>query len=830
MMHDLRYAARGLRKNPGFTLVAVITLALGIGANTTIFSAMNAVLLRRLPYPDSDRLVTIVNCPLHQPGQRRSVSSGDLVHWSDENTVFERIEGTEWGAEPSALSGAGTPERVGLQYVTWGLCPMLGVRPVLGSLLPENDAAKKDLAGVFISYEFWQRHFGGDPKIVGRSLFIDNSPGWVMAVLPAGFDLFGQGSVDVLEPIGLDRVGPSATQRWLMGVGKLKPGITIERAQASMDVLARHLEQAYPDTNKGLGLMVQPLRDGLFGWSREILYPLFGAVAFVLLIACSNIANLLLSRAAMRRKEIGIRVALGAGRLRLIRQMLTESVLLAAAGGILGLLLSMWGIKLFVALSPQWFPHTKTISIDARVLWFTLTISVFTGILFGLAPALRASKADLNDSLKEGGRSSAPGARHRTRSALVVVEVAMALVLLVAAGLMMNTLIRVLRADPGFNPNHLVTLEVRLIGKKYLDDSQWDKTSLDLVRPQVGIFCRQLLERVKSLPGVESAAVIDWLPMSDDGGPQGYSFTIAGRPSVNLGERPNGLFSAISADYFRVMQIPLLRGRPLTEQDFGAAPWVVVINEVMAKKFWPNQDPIGQVITVHQDLISAEERPREVVGVVGNVRQYAAEQDPDPEVYFPYPQQPTHCFAPQTETRLHKSLIVRTSLASRGLMDSLGNAVMELDKDSPVFEIRTMREVVSNSSHLERFYTQLLGIFAAVALLLAAIGIYGVLSYSVSERSHEIGLRMALGAQSGQVLRLVLKEGLRLSLIGVAIGLAASFGATPVIAGFLYGVKPHDPLTLGLVSLFLIGITIVATYIPARRATAVDPMVTLRHE
>jgi putative ABC transport system permease protein len=335
--------------------------------------------------------------------------------------------------------------------------------------------------------------------------------------------------------------------------------------------------------------------------------------------------------------------------------------------------------------------------------------------------------------------------------------------------------------------------------------------------PQIGIFCRQLLERVKSLPGVESAAVIDWLPMSDDGGPPGYSFTIAGRPSVNAGERPNGLFSAISSDYFRVMQIPLLRGRQLTEQDFGAAPWVVVINEVMAKKFWPNQDPIGQVITLNNDLISAEERSREVVGVVGNVRQYRAGQDPVPEMYFPYPQRPTHCTASQAETRLHKSLIVRTSLVSWGLMDNLRNAVVELDRDSPVFGVRTVREVVSNSGHLERFYTTLLGTFAAIALLLAAVGIYGVISYSVSERRHEIGLRLALGAQSGQVLQLILKEGLLLSLTGVAIGLAASFGATPLIASFLYGVKAHDPLTLFIVSLFLVNITILATYIPGRR-------------
>jgi predicted permease len=829
-LKDIRYGGRTFLRTPGFTAVAVLSLALGIAANTTIFSVINAVLLRRLPYPNSDRLLTIVNRLRKQPEQRRSVSTGDLLHWNAENTVFERIEGTEWGVEPNALSGAGTPERVGLQYVTWGLCPMLGVRPVLGSVFPENDAAKKDLAGVFITYEFWQRHFAGDPKVVGRSLFIDNSPGWVMAVLPPGFDLFGQGGVDVLEPIGLDRMGPSAAQRWLMGVGKLKPGISIEQAQASMDVVAHHLEQAYPDINKGLGVLVQSLRDGLFGWSREILYPLFGAVGFVLLIGCSNIANLLLSRAATRRKEIGIRVALGAGRLRLIRQMLTESVLLSFGAGILGLLFSIWGIKLFVAISPQWFPHTKVISIDSRVLWFTFAISVLTGILFGLAPALRASKTDLNDSLKEGGRSSASGSRHRTRSALVVVEVAMALVLLVGAGLMMNTLIRVLRADPGFNPNKLVTLEVRLIGRKYLDDSQWEKTSLDLITPKIGDFCRELLVRVKALPGVDSAAVIDWVPMSDDGWPLGYGFTIAGRPTGTSGEQPQALLSAVSADYFRVMQIPLLRGRQLTEHDFRTAPWIVVINQAMAKKYWPNQDPIGQVITVNQDLISAEEQPREIVGVAGNVRQLAADRDPVPEVYFPYLQQPAHCFAYQTETRLHKSLIVKTSLATRSLVDSLRTAVIELDKDSPVFGVRTVQEVVSSSSHMERFYTILLGIFAAIALLLAAIGIYGVISYSVSERRHEIGLRVALGAQSSQVLQLVVKEGLLLSLIGVAIGLVASFGAAPLIGSFLYGVKPHDPPTLILVSIFLVGITALATYIPARRAMMVDPIVTLRHE
>ena len=830
LFQDLRHAIRILLRSPGFTLVAVLSLTLGISANSTIFSAVNAALLRRPPYPKSDRLVTIVNSPLKQPGNHYPVSIADLVHWRKDNQVFEQIELSRWGAEMNALSGAGVPERVGVQSVTPGLLPLFGVQPVLGRLFSDKDAEKRDYYPSAISYEFWQRHFAGDPKVLGRTFFVDNNPAFVAAVLPRGFDLFGDNAADVYNPISVNLMRSGATDRWLMGFGRLKPGITVEQAQASMDVLAHQLERAYPDTNKDLGIKLQPLQEGLFGWSRQILYPLFAAVSFVLLIACTNIANLLLSRASTRRKEIGIRAALGASRIRLIRQMLTESVLLAMFGGLLGLVLSVWGIKLFIALAPRWLPQAKGISMDARVLGFTLAISLATGILFGLAPALRASKTDLNDSLKEGGRSSAPGSRHRTRSTLVVIEVALALVLLVFAGLMMNTVVRVLHADPGFHPNHLLTLEVRLIGKKYFDISQWEKTGLDLVTPQVGIFCKQVLERIRGLPGVESAALIDWLPMLEDAERGGTSFAIAGRPAVTAGDRPGGMFSVISPDYFHVMQIPLLRGRELTEHDVESAPWVVVINDAMARKFWPKQDPIGQVITLDSKAAPGEERPREIVGVVGNVRQFRLRVYPFPEIYAPYAQQAQHCGAGDTETRLHKSLVLRTSAESKGLIDSVRSAVAELDKDSPVFGIRPVQETISSSTNLERFYTQLLGGFAVVALLLAAIGIYGVISYSVSERRHEIGLRMALGAQSAQVLQLVLREGLILSLAGVSIGLAGSFGATPLLSNFLYGVKPHDPLTLMLVSLFLVGITILATYIPAFRATKVDPMVTLRHE
>ena len=834
LFQDMRYAIRILRKTPGFTCVAVTSVALGIAVNTTIFGAMNAVLLRSLPYSNSDRLVMVFNSPLKQRQARYGFSMADLVHWRREGSALEQIELARWGAEPNALTGAGTPERVGVEYVTPGLFSLLGVTPFMGRMPTEEASASPDTPnsypGAALRFEFWQRHFGSDPRILGRGFFVDNAPATAVAVLPRGFDLFGGHPADVYLLWGADDSGVLAADRWLAAVGKLKPGLTIQQAQASLDIVARRLERAYPDTNKGLGVMLQPLQDALFGWSREVIYPLFAAVGFVLLIACTNIANLLLARASKRRKEMGIRTALGAARLRLIRQMLTESMLLALAGGILGLVLSVWGIRLFVMLSPRWFPQTNAINIDGRVLSFTLGISILAGIVFGLAPALRASKTDLNDDLKEGGRSAIGGARHRMRSALVVIEVALSLVLLVGAGLMINTLVRVLHTDPGFQSDHLMTLEIRLIGDRYFDISQANPSGLSRVTPQVGIFCRQLLEQIRRLPGVESAALTDWLPMLEEQERPTEGFSIAGRTPSRAGERTMALFSAVSPDFFRVMRIPLLKGRPITEQDVETAPWVVVINEAMAQAFWPNQDPIGQVITIHTPAAPGEERPREIVGVVGNVRQYELAREPGPEMYSALVQQPQHCSPGFTETRLHKSLVLRTAIESQTLTDSVRKVTAELAPDSPVFGVQTVRQMVASSTTLEKFYTQLLVAFGAAALLLAAVGIYGVTSYSVSERSHEIGLRLALGAQSGQVLRLVLREGLLWSLIGVAMGLTASFGATPLIANFLYGVKAHDPVTLVLVSLFLITITILATYIPAHRATRVDPMLTLRHE
>jgi len=827
LAQDLHYAIRGLRRTPGFTLVAVLTLAIGISANITIFSAMNAILLRPLPYPNSDRLVKI---SLKHPQFLGAVSSGDVARWRAENHAFEQMEVTSI-PDMVALSGAGTPERVGVQHVSPGLFSLLGVNAALGTLPSEKEVSRAGFNGVVLSYEFWLRHFAGDPKVLGRSVFVDNDLATVVAVLNPGFDLFGTGPAEVFAIEGASSsTEPESEEfdpRWLVGVGKLKPGIPLQQAQASIDVIAQHLAQAYPRMYRDLGVKLEPLQQALFGWSSRFLYPLFGAVIFVLLIACANVANLLLFRADVRRKEIGIRVALGASQTRLLRQLLTESVLLALIGGVFGLIFSLWGIRLFDALSPHELPRTARVAMNGQVLLFTFTICILTGVAFGLAPAFGISKRGVNDFLKEGGRGSTSGSRMKIRSILVIAEVALALVLLVCAGLMINALEHVLHTNPGFNPNHLLTAEMRLTGKNYIDVSNWGKTGLNVIKPQVGFFCQQVLERVKGLPGVESAALIDWLPLSEDAQRERHGFVIEGQPAVLPSQRPSALFSSISSDYFRVMSIPILKGRGITERETQGAPWVAVINEAMARRFWPNQNAIGQVITMDS---TPDERPREIVGIVGNVKQQRLTAEPEPEMYAAYAQQPMHSTAELAESRVHKSLVIRTNYVSKGLIESLRSALTELEVDSPVFGIASVERTVSDSARPWSFFAQFLGIFAAVALLLAAIGIYGVISYSVSERRQEIGIRMALGAQSGRVFGLVLKQTLTFSLLGVAIGLAGSFGATPMLSRFLYGVKAYDLLTLGSVSVLLIGVTLLASYVPARRAIRIDPMVTLRHD
>ena len=562
---DLRYTARGMCKRPAFTLVAVLTLTLGVGGTATIFSAIDALLLRPLPYPDHDRLVALSLTYQKYPQAHGPVSDTDVAHWRADNHVFEQIESVS-GPDMVAMSSAGGAERVGVQHVSTRLFSLLGIKAFLGAL-PTDE--KRGSEGVAISYEFWQHHFRSDPNVLGRSIFVDTASTSVIAVLNPGFNLFGTGVPEAYFIHGTANPAESGFDdpRWLFAIGKLKRGVSLEQAQAGMNLTAQRLSQAFPANYKEVGVRVEPLQKGLFGWSEQVLYLLFLAVGFVLLIACVNVANLLMVRGDGRRREFGVRVALGASRKSLIRQLLTESVVLSLLGGVAGLALSFWGLRLLNLLSSRQIP-IEGVSLDGRVVLFTFGTCIVTGLVFGLIPAFRASKSDVNDCLREGGRSTATKSRHRTRNILVVAEIAVALVSLICAGLMINTLTRVLHTDPGFNPDHLLTAEVRLTGDKYMNAMDQEKTGFNVINPPVGIFCRQVLERVKSMPGVQSAALVDWLPLAENPQHAWPGFTITGR-AVASAEKPDTLRDSVSPDYFRLMGIPILRGRGITEQDTG---------------------------------------------------------------------------------------------------------------------------------------------------------------------------------------------------------------------------------------------------------------------
>jgi len=829
---DLRYAARGLRKSPGFTLVAVLTLAIGIGATTAVFSVINGVFLRPLPYPDSDRLVAVSNVFLDSANEFGLVSGTDVSHWRVDNQVFDQLE---FVSHPDivAMSSAGSGERVAVQHMTAQLLPLIGVKSLLGTIPSDDVTEQRGSLGVLISYEFWQRHFGGNPKILGQQIFVDTWSSIIIGVIQPGFDLFGTGVPEIYEIDGLPNPSESGIKdlRWLHGVGRLKRGVSLEQAQAALNVTNRRLAKAFPETYKDVGVRVDPLQKRLFGNWATTYYTLFGVVALVLLIACANVANLLLVRGDGRRKEIGVRVALGANRASLILQLLSESVLLSMIGGSTGLLLSFLGVKLFNLWAPVWFPRETGAIVDSRVLLFTFGTCVLTGIAFGLIPAYRAVTANIKECLEESGRSTGTISRHRTRNTLVVTEIALAFVLLICTGLMINTLTRILRTSPGFAPEHLLTAQVRLTGVKYVDSTQVPNPDLNVILPAVGQFCDQALDRFRRTPGVEGVALIDWLPLLDGAGDSAQyaspRFTIAGQGVSTAAEKPTVLRDGVSSDYFRIMSIPIIRGHGITESDTASNAWVVVINQAMAKRYWPNQDPIGQAIKFDD---SPDEKLRQIVGIVQDVKQFSLTMPAEPEAYVPYQQLSSRIDPGWTEARVHKSIIIRTHADPEALTQSMRRIISELAPESAIFGITTVQRTVSQSATPWRFLSQVLELFAAIALLLAVIGIYGVISYSIKERSHELGLRMALGAQRGQVLGLVLRQAMTLSLIGVVIGVAGSFATAPLIAKFLYGVKAHDMLTLVLVSSLLMAVTFVASYVPARHATKIDPLQTLRHE
>ena len=796
---DLRYGARMLWKKPGFTVVAFVTLALGVGANTAIFSVVNAVLLRPLPFADPDRLVVIRETKLPQFPEF-SVSPGNFLDWQRQTTVFEQIAALS-GVSYN-LIGSGEPERLRGSRVTANLFSTLGVKPALGrDFKPEEDQEGRNNV-VIISYGLWARRFGADPNIIGQALTLSGRSYTVIGVMPQTFRLLDR-ATDVWAPMAFTaQERENHGDHYIFAFGRLKPQVTQEQATAEMRTIAQRLEQQYPDSNAGWGVKLVPLLQYMVGDMRPALLVLLGAVALVLLIACANVANLLLARAAARQKEIAIRTAMGAGRWRIMRQLLTESVLLALIGGSLGLLLAVWGLDLLLALAPENLPRVKDVSIDARALGFTFGITLLTGVLFGFVPALQASRPNLNETLKEGGRGMTGDARRqRVRHALVAGEIAVALLLLIGAGLLLKSFWRLQEVEPGFNPKNALAVNLELPRMKYPEDQQ------------CAAFYSQLIERVSSLPGVQAVGASSVLPFADD---YVVGFVIQGRPPVAPGEMRSANYYAVSPDYFKAMGIPLIRGRFFTERDNQDAPRVMIINETMARRYFPDEDPIGKRILITQ----GPETFREIVGIVGDVKQYGLDTETTAQTYEPYLQQP---FSFMT-------LVVRATTDATSLGAAVRSQVLAVDKDQPVSSIETLEKLVSDSVARQRFSMTLLGVFAGVALVLAAVGIYGVMAYAVTQRTHEIGIRMALGAQDVDVLRLVIGQGMILALIGVACGLIGAFALTRLMSSLLFGVRATDPFVFAGVALLLAGVALVACYIPARRAARVDPNVALRYE
>jgi putative ABC transport system permease protein len=797
LKQDLRYGVRMLLKNPGFAIVAVIALALGIGANAAIFSVVNTVLLRSLPYDDPDRLMVLRENKLPEFPEF-SVSPGNFLDWQKENTTFEKlaaINGTAYN-----LVGDAEPERLRGARVSAGLFEMLGANPAQGrTFLDDEDQPGHDNVAI-LSSSLWKRRFGSDPNVVGQAITLSATSYTVIGVMPPAFQ-FPDRETDVWTPIAFNaRQAQQHGAHYISVIGRLKPGVTQEQAATEMDAIAGRLAEQYPDTNTGWRVNVLPMQESEVRDIKSALLVLLGAVALVLLIACANVANLLLARATARQKEIAIRTALGASRRRIAQQLLTESILLALAGGGVGLLLAVWGIGSLLKLAPQELPRVRDVTLDLRVLGFTLVVTLLTGVIFGLVPALQASRPNLNETLKEGGRGTT-GGHHRVRGTLVITEVALALLLLVGAGLLIRSFYRLQQVTPGFNSKNALAVTVSLPGKKYPQDDQ-----------QSGFFA-QLLDRVATLPGVVAVGATQSLPIQGD---YVLAFNIQGRPPNGPGQEPNTNYYAVSPDYFKAMGIPLLRGRVFTEQDKKDSPRVAVINEELAKKFFPDEDPIGKRINV----TNGPERFREIVGIVGDVKQYGLAQPTTMQTYEPYLQTP---FSGMT-------LVVRADGNPAALTGAIRSEVLAIDKEQPVSRIRPLEQVVSESVAKQRFLMLLLGIFASVALVLAAVGLYGVMSYSVNQRTHEIGIRAALGAQRKDVLKLVVGQGMALALSGAGIGLTASFALTRLMTSLLFGVSATDPLTFAGIALLLTIVALLACYLPARRAMKVDPMIALRYE
>src|SRR5262245_8323632 len=798
---DARYGARMLRTQPGFTIVAALTLSLGIGANTAIFSVVNALVFNPLPYPDPQQLVWVTN-----------VFRGDEIIGGGEYFTFQAESKTvdhlaAYIAGSSILRGQGEPEQVNFVVATASVFPTLGVAPLLGrTFTPEEDQPGASPVAV-LSYDYWRRRFGGDPSIVGQSAAFGRGSRQVIGVMPPGFRFIPEqrigGKADIWEPFALDK------QRDAMHIieggvfGRLKPGVSIERSRAELDLILRRFAQAHPQMPPGLEVRVTPLAERLVGHWRLGLLTLFGSVGFVLLIACANVANLLLARASIRQKELAIRAALGAGRRRLIRQMLTESLLLSVLGGAAGLLLALLGVKALVALTPDNLLVLKLSGIDNIVLGFTFFATLLAGVVAGLVPALQASRIDLNESLKDGARNARFFRRKSASPAMVISELALALVVLIGAGLLVKSFTRMRAVDPGYNPENLLTM---VISVKYQND--WAQRKR---------FNQELLARLSALPGVQAVANSRTLPLSDDGIMNKRRLTVVGGAPVLDEQKPLAEEHCVSPDYFRTMQMKLRARDSFTDLDTENTPPVIVINETLARRLFAGEDPIGK-------LIRTDLRPPvdlTVVGVVADVKRYGLEAEPQAEFYRSSFQ----------DTRFEGSRwAIRTAGDPLKLLPAMRRQISALDADYRLFQVMTMEQLVADSYAPRSFQTWLFGLFAALALVIATVGIYGVISYAVCRRTHEIGIRMALGAQAGDVMRMLVSQGMRLALAGVALGLAAAMALTRVMKNLLFHVSATDPVTFALIALLMVVVALIASLLPALRATKVDPMVALRHD
>jgi len=798
IIKDIRYGVRGLLKRPGFTAIALVALALGIGANTAIFSLVNAVVIRPLPFPDPDRLVWVYG-NIRNGGSRASVSPPDFLDYRSQNKTFEQFAAS--GTQPLAvnLTGSGEPERLFASAVTGNYFDTFGITPAIGRTFTiDNEKPGSDQVTV-LSHAFWQKRFGGDTDIVGKTITLDSKSYQILGVMPAGVS-FPQ-SAELWIPMSFDGDPDMKVRKahFLRPIGRVKPGVTLTQAQADTDMIAGRLEQQFPESNTGWNLRLLSLREQLVGGTRTMLFVLFGAVGFVLLIACANVANLLLVRAAARQKEIALRTALGASRLRIIRQMLTESLLLSILGGALGALLAVWGVQLLVTLSADSLPPTVNVTIDPNVLAFTFVISILTGLLFGLAPAFRTAKVNLIDSLKDGARGTEGTLRNRTRSLLVVFESAIAVVLLIGAGLLVRSLIALQRVDPGFDSNNVLTLRIDLPRQKYAGEGKPAK------------FFEELETRVSSIPGVQTVGLITELPMS--GQLNDLPFTVEGRPPVTVDQAFDADFRLVNQHYFNALHIPLLRGRNFTEQEVREGKPVTLVSQQLVDTVFPNEDPMGK------RLISAIGGTAfEIIGVVGDIRHRSLQRPPFAAMYFP------------TLNSNRMNLVVRTQNDPLSIVGAVRQQVQALDRDQPISAVKRMSDWVDSSVSSQRYSTTLLAAFAVLAMILAATGIYGVMSYTAAQRTHEIGVRMALGARRFDVLKLVVRQGMLLTLVGVILGLTGAFALTRVMQSLLFGVTAKDPFTFAVVAALLSAVAFIACLVPALRATRVDPLIALRYE